>query len=217
MANVSPVGPHEGLPDGQDEPEPDSLNLNSSNPDNSNKDQRLLPSGFGIDIQCDDARWQPYLGLVETRLGLLAHTLALPAHGEVSVKLTDDRQISDLNSGFRGKSGATNVLSFPAQDFTAPAEQNIFPDIAFSLGDIVLAFDTLACEAGAADKDFADYLTHLLVHGLLHLLGYDHQNDADAMQMEAREIVLLAGVGVDDPYGAASAETGKGETGRNKR
>jgi probable rRNA maturation factor len=129
----------------------------------------------------------------KARLGALAHTLALPALGEVSVKLTDDRQISALNSGFRGKSGATNVLSFPAQDFTAPAEQNIFPDIAFSLGDIVLAFDTLACEAGAADKDFADHLTHLLVHGLLHLLGYDHQNDADAEQMEAREIGLAGG------------------------
>ena len=217
MTNVCPVGLPEGLPDGQDEPEPDSPSLNSSNADNSNKDERAPPSGFGIDIQCDDARWQPYLGLVKTRLGALADTLALPAHGEVSVKLTDDRQISDLNSGFRGKSGATNVLSFPAQDFNVPAEQNIFPDIAFSLGDIVLAFDTLACEAGAADKDFADHLTHLLVHGLLHLLGYDHQNDADAMQMEAREIVLLAGVGVDDPYSAASAETGKGETGTDKR
>ena len=207
MANVSPVGLPEGLPDGQAEPEPDS----------SNKNQLVPPAVFGIDIQCDDARWQPYLGLVETRLGGLALTLALPAHGEVSVKLTDDRQISDLNSSFRGKSGATNVLSFPAQDFTAPAEQNIFPDIAFSLGDIVLAFDTLACEAGAADKDFADYLTHLLVHGLLHLLGYDHQNDADAMQMEAREVVLLAGFGVDDPYGAAGAENAKGEAGRDKR
>ena len=207
MANVSPAGLPEGLPDGQDEPEPDS----------PNKDRRIPPEGFGIDIQCDDARWQPYLGLVETRLGGLAHTLALPAHGEVSVKLTDDRKISDLNSSFRGKSGATNVLSFPAQDFAAPAEQNIFPDIAFSLGDIVLAFDILAYEAGAADKDFADYLTHLLVHGLLHLLGYDHQNDADAMQMEAREIVLLAGFGVDDPYGAASAENAKGEAGRDKR
>ena len=207
MANVSPVGLPDGLPDGQDEPEPDS----------SNEEKRDPPAVFGIDIQCDDVRWQPYLGLVETRLGGLALTLALPAHGEVSVKLTDDRQISYLNSSFRGKSGATNVLSFPAQDFTAPAEQNIFPDIAFSLGDIVLAFDTLACEASAADKDFADYLTHLLVHGLLHLLGYDHQNDADAVQMEAREIVLLAGLGVDDPYGAASAETGNGKTGRDKR
>ena len=90
MGNVSPVGLPEGLPDGQDEPEPDSLNLNSSNPDNSDKDQPVPSAGFGIDIQCDDARWQPYLGLVETRLGALAHTLALPAHGEVSVKLTDD-------------------------------------------------------------------------------------------------------------------------------
>ena len=207
MANVSPAGLPEGLLDGQDEPEPDS----------PIKDRRVPDEGFGIDIQCDDARWQPYLGLVEMRLGALAHTLELPAHGEVSVKLTDDRQISYLNRDFRGKSGATNVLSFSAQDFTAPAEQNIFPDIAFSLGDIVLAFDTLACEAGAADKDFADHLTHLLVHGLLHLLGYDHQNDTDAMQMEAREIVLLAGVGVDDPDGAASAETGKVETGRDKR
>ena len=212
MANVSPAGLPESLPDGQDEPEPDS-----PGPDSLDKDRPGASTALGIDIQCDDARWNPYLVLVETRLGALVQALALPAHGEVSVKLTDDRQISELNSGFRGKSGATNVLSFPAQDFTAPAEQNIFPDMPFSLGDIVLAFDTLACEADAADKDFADHLAHLLVHGLLHLLGYDHQDDGDAAQMEAREIVLLAGVGVGDPYGATNAETGKGEARRDKR
>ena len=212
MTNLSPAGLPEGLPEGQDEPEPDSPYL-----DSSNQEWGGLSARFGIDIQCDDARWQPYIGLVETRLGALAQTLALPVHGEVSIKLTDDRQISELNRGFRGKSGATNVLSFPAQDFSAPAEQGIFPNMAFSLGDIVLAFDTLACEAGAAEKEFADHLTHLLVHGLLHLLGYDHQNDTDAVQMEAQEIALLEGVGVGDPYFAGSPETGKAQTGGGKR
>ena len=206
MTNMSPTGLPDGLPDAQDEPEPDS----------SSKDRRLPPATFGIDIQCDDTRWQPYLVLIEARLGALAETLGLPEHGEVSVKLTDDRQISELNRSFRDKFGATNVLSFPALDFTAPSEKNGFPQMPFSLGDIVLAFDTLAFEADAAEKDFADHLVHLLVHGLLHLLGYDHQNDADAARMEARESCLLAGVGVGDPYGSANAGPEKGNAGGDK-
>ena len=206
MTNMSPAGLPDGLPGAQDEPEPDS----------PSKERRFPSASFGIDIQCDDTRWQPYLVLIEASLGALAENLGLPEHGEVSVKLTDDRKISELNRGFRDKSGATNVLSFPALDFTAPSEKNDFPQMPFSLGDIVLAFDTLAFEADAAKKDFADHLAHLLVHGLLHLLGYDHQNDADAARMEARESILLAGVGVGDPYGAANAETEKGNAGGDK-
>ena len=201
MTNMSPAGLPDGLPDAQDEPEPDS----------PIKQRRLPLATFGIDIQCDDTRWQPYLVLVEARLGALAETLGLPEHGEVSVKLTDDRQISELNRGFRDKFGATNVLSFPALDFTAPSEKNDFPQMPFSLGDIVLAFDTLAFEAAAAEKEFADHLAHLLVHGLLHLLGYDHQNESDAARMEARESTLLAGVGVGDPYSAVNVGTDKGK------
>ncbi len=201
MTSMSPAGLPDGLPGAQDEPEPDS----------PSKERRFPLASFGIDIQCDDTRWQPYRGLVEARLGALAESLGLPEHGEVSVKLTDDRKISELNRGFRDKSGATNVLSFPALDFTAPSEENDFPQMPFSLGDIVLAFDTLAFEADAAEKDFADHLVHLLVHGLLHLLGYDHQNDSDAARMEARESTLLAVVGVGDPYGAANAGTEKGK------
>ena len=207
MTNMSPAGLQDGLPDAQDEPESDS----------PNKDRRLPLATFGIDIQCDDPRWQSYLVLVEARLGALADALGLPGHGEVSVKLTDDLRISDLNMGFRGKSGATNVLSFPALDFIAPPEENDFPQMPFSLGDIVLAFDTLVFEADVAEKEFADHLAHLLVHGLLHLLGYDHQNDADAARMEAKESTLLAGVGVGDPYSAANVGFEKGKVGGDKR
>ena len=206
MTNMSPAGLPEGLPDAQEEPEPDS-------PDKERRDER---AAFGIDIQCDDTRWQPYFVLVEARLGVLAETLGLPVHGEVSVKLTDDRHIGELNSGFRGKTGATNVLSFPALDFAAPSRKNDFPQMPFSLGDIVLAFDTLAVEADAAEKNFTDHLVHLLVHGLLHLLGYDHQNDADAARMEAIETSLLSCVGVGDPYGADNAEIESAETGKDK-
>ena len=154
MTNMSPAGLPDGLPGAQDEPEPDS----------PSKERHFPSASFGIDILCDDTRWQPYLVLIEASLGVLAENLGLPEHGEVSVKLTDDRKISELNSGFRDKSGATNVLSFPALDFTAPSEKNDFPQMPFSLGDIVLAFDTLAFEADAAEKDFADHLVHLLVH-----------------------------------------------------
>ena len=206
MTNMSPAGLPEGRQDAQDEPEPDS-------PD---KERRVEHAAFGIDIQCDDTRWQPYLVLVEARLGALVETLGLPVHGEVSVKLTDDRHIGELNSGFRGKIGATNVLSFPALDFASVSGKDDFPQMPFSLGDIVLAFDTLAFEADAAEKDFTDHFLHLLVHGLLHLLGYDHQNDADAARMEAREISLLACVGVGDPYGADNPEAGSLEAGKGK-
>ena len=206
MTNMSPAGLPDGLPGAQDEPEPDS----------PSKERHFPSASFGIDIQSDDTRWRPYLVLIEASLGALAESLGLPEHGEVSVKLTDDRKISELNRGFRDKPGATNVLSFPALDFTAPSEKNDFPQMPFSLGDIVLAFDTLAFEADAAEKDFADHLLHLLVHGLLHLLGYDHQNDADAARMEARESRLLAGVGVGDPYGSANAGPEKGNAGGDK-
>jgi probable rRNA maturation factor len=205
MNNVSavglPGGLSGGLSTGQDDPEPDSPGAGA----------RADLAGFETDIQCDDTRWHPYLDMVEMRLGALAHMLALPAHGEVSVKLTDDTQIEALNTRFRGKAAATNVLSFPAQDFAAPMAPNALPETPFSLGDIVLAFDTLAREAESADKDFADHLAHLLVHGLLHLLGYDHQSDAAATQMETKETALLAKLGVGDPYAAAHTDADKAD------
>jgi probable rRNA maturation factor len=112
---------------------------------------------------------------------------------ELSLLLTDDRRIRIVNRDWRGFDKATNVLSFPA----APPDR-----IAQSpmLGDIVLAYETVAREADAEAKTIEDHLSHLVIHGLLHLLGEDHETDADADRMEALEIAALATLGIADPY-----------------
>lgn len=111
------------------------------------------------------------------------------ARGDLVVLLTDDETVRDLNSRFRGKDKPTNVLSFPAAESAAP-----------HLGDLVLAHGVCAAEARAQGKTLADHLSHLTVHGVLHLLGRDHEDDAEAEAMEAEERDILAGLGVADPY-----------------
>jgi probable rRNA maturation factor len=135
----------------------------------------------------------------------LARRAALVALGEaadpadrtrgVVVLLTDDAAVRDLNARFRGQDAPTNVLSFPSP----PA---ILGGARGPLGDIALAFGVCAREARAQGKPLADHLAHLVIHGVLHLLGFDHQDDAEAEAMEARERTLLAGMGVPDPWRA---------------
>jgi probable rRNA maturation factor len=122
-----------------------------------------------------------------------AATLAHEGHAgaALAILLTDDARQQRLNAEFRGKDAATNVLSFPA---AGPA--------AAGLGDIALAFGVCAREAVVQGKTLAAHLQHLTTHGVLHLLGYDHESDAEAEAMEARERAILAGLGVADPYGA---------------
>jgi probable rRNA maturation factor len=111
----------------------------------------------------------------------------------VDVVLTDDAEQRRLNRDYRGKDAPTNVLSFPLGD-AAPGGGPVM------LGDVILAFETVAREAGEQDKPLADHLRHLVVHGVLHLLGFDHETDAEAAVMEARESEILAELGVPDPY-----------------
>jgi probable rRNA maturation factor len=116
----------------------------------------------------------------------------VPPHfgaGGVTILLADDATVQDLNARFRGKDAPTNVLSFPAPATAAP-----------HLGDIALAYGVCSREAQAQGKPLAHHLMHLTAHGVLHLLGYDHQSDADAEAMEALERKILAGLGVPDPY-----------------
>jgi probable rRNA maturation factor len=115
------------------------------------------------------------------------------AGAELSVVLTDDASIRKINAQWRNKDSATNVLSFPA----APA-----PGTPRLLGDIVIAYETTAREARDEGKPFANHLSHLAVHGFLHLLGYDHESDAEAEDMERLERDILARLGVPDPYAA---------------
>jgi probable rRNA maturation factor len=113
----------------------------------------------------------------------------------VTVALLSDADIRSLNKQFRGKDTATNVLSFPSAAF------DVFKDgRAQPLGDIALAYETMAGEARDSGIALLDHVRHLVVHGVLHLLGYDHETDADAARMEALETRVLAGMGVADPY-----------------
>lgn len=123
-------------------------------------------------------------------------------HGPVEISLLacDDGAIAELNKDFRGKASPTNVLSWPAEELTPPALPQPDPDGTLPLGDIAISFDTCAREAAAAGKPLDLHVTHLIVHGVLHLLGYDHEIDSDAEVMERLEVEILGNLGHPDPY-----------------
>ena len=123
---------------------------------------------------------------------------------EGSVVLSGDAQVKVLNAAYRGKDEATNVLAFPATDLTQvrPLE----PPPPLMIGDVIVAFETAAAEAALEGKDLADHLSHLVVHGMLHLLGYDHRTEIEAEEMERLEVAVLASLGVADPYSVASID-----------
>jgi probable rRNA maturation factor len=145
-----------------------------------------------IDIQMQSPLWDAEPAAAETvRAAIDAAAVLVPAEGEVSVLLTDDAGIRDLNRAWRGLDKPTNVLSFPAAK----------PGGAL-LGDIAIAYETLAREAARECKPFRHHLAHLAVHGFLHLLGYDHQTDSQADAMEGLERAALARLDIADPYRA---------------
>jgi len=118
---------------------------------------------------------------------------------ELAVVLTDDKAIRALNRRWRGKNKPTNVLSFPGLTHAAPHRS--------VLGDIVIAYETTAREARTEKKPFDHHLVHLVVHGFLHLLGYDHESNGEAEEMERLERRILARLDVPDPYAACGAGT----------
>lgn len=117
---------------------------------------------------------------------------------EIGVRLTDDGEIQSLNRDWRGQDKPTNVLAFALDEDENPVGGDA--DVAIPLGDIVVAFETCAREAGVENKPLTNHLCHLVVHGTLHLLGYDHVEADDAEIMEAAEREILSGLGVPDPY-----------------
>ena len=157
-----------------------------------------------VETATEDPRWDAFglHPLAETVAQVVLSTLDLAPDGaEISLLGCDDARIATLNAEFRDKAGPTNVLSWPSEDRAALAEgQTPAPPEMSELGDIAIAWETCAREAAEQGKDMRDHVTHLLIHGVLHLLGYDHIHDKDAALMEATEIRILASMGVSDPY-----------------
>ncbi len=146
-----------------------------------------------LDVRVDSELWNDAKeteAVVRRAIARTAATLSLEK-AEIAVVLTDDSTVRALNRRWRGLDRATNVLSFPVNH--AAGEPPL-------LGDIVLAYQTIAREARAQGKPFAHHLAHLAVHGYLHLVGYDHEDDKDAEQMEAAERKILRLLAIPDPY-----------------
>ena len=161
-----------------------------------------------IDVEIEDDAWTAALpgaaDVVERACEAVFARLSTPSpQGEdLTVLLSDDDAVRALNGRFRGKDAATNVLSFPAPATARP-----------HLGDIALAFGVCAREAQAQQKPLAHHLTHLTVHGVLHLLGYDHLSDRDAEVMEDLERDILSGLDLPDPYASNPDTAGRDHDG----
>ncbi len=139
-----------------------------------------------IDISIQAEGWLACADLAACAVAAVAEELDAPREGELSLVLSDDAQVRVLNRNYRNRDRPTNVLSFPQ---AGPL-----------LGDIVLARETVAREARDKGASFEAHLTHLIIHGWLHLQGFDHETDAEASEMEAIEIAALARLGIDNPY-----------------
>ena len=147
---------------------------------------------FDMDIAVQFADWTDSLSdieaIAERAVMQIISVLDKPKLGELSIALVSDRDIQVLNRDYRRKDKPTNVLSFP-DDGPAPL-----------LGDIVLALETITREAKEKSISLEHHVTHLIIHGFLHLQGYDHQTDETAADMEALEIAALATLNIDNPY-----------------
>ena len=167
-----------------------------------------------VDCLIEDPRWEDAaLEPLAERAGreTLRHLGLDPEDFEICVMGCDDTRIAELNTEFRGKPAPTNVLSWPAEELAAEAEgarpqlpsDPDFPGEA-ELGDVAISWDTCQREASEGGIPFANHVTHLIVHGILHLLGYDHVRDGDAELMESLEVEILGKLGIGDPYNRTS-------------
>lgn len=143
-----------------------------------------------IEIDCTSDRWSPEIEVSAVdvaRAALAAAGITGEAH--LVIRLSDDAEVQALNAKYRAKDKPTNVLSFPAPEWAAP-----------HLGDVILAYETCAAEAAVQKKPFVHHCLHLMAHGVLHLVGYDHESQKEAEEMEALERRILAQFEIQDPY-----------------
>lgn len=160
-------------------------------------------SSIEIDIRIASAAWRaalpnPAAAVRRAARAALKAELPAKARTSLSVLLTDDAEMRKLNAGWRAKDKPTNVLSFPAENAVDPARPPAY------LGDVALGLATCKREAREQKKALTDHVAHLIVHGVLHLLGYDHMDDDQAEAMEPLETEILAGLGIADPYRLAA-------------
>ncbi len=163
-----------------------------------------------VDTLTEDARWEAFglADLAETAArAVLADRALDPDDFEISLLGCSDARIAELNEDFRGKPQPTNVLSWPSHERGAETDGGLphppvagQPGMPQELGDIAIAWETCEREAAEQGKPMRDHVTHLLVHGVLHLLGFDHMRDGDAALMEAAEVRILASMGMANPY-----------------
>lgn len=154
-------------------------------------------------LQSPKWKAQPKASAIIRKAVRAAATATSTPQAELAIVLTDDSAIHALNRDWRGHDAPTNVLSFPAvqpsgasgRKLRSRAQTRPAP-----LGDIVIAYETVAREAKHEGKPFRNHLSHLAIHGFLHLIGYDHETNRDAKEMETLETGILAGIGVPDPY-----------------
>jgi probable rRNA maturation factor len=149
-------------------------------------------AALSVDVLVQSPKWKEHRSVtasVRRAINAAADEISSPS-GEVAVVLTNDAAIRKLNKQWRKIDKPTNVLSFPATG----GRQDML------LGDIVIAYETLKRESRDEEKDFIHHLSHLAVHGFLHLMGYDHQNDSEAETMEELERVIMARLRMPDPY-----------------
>lgn len=170
-------------------------------PDNGD-DEPEPPERLQLDIIIEDGDWSAFAP-VERALVLVADAVArrLDLHdSQAAVALSSDERVRTLNRTYRGKDKPTNVLSFPA------AGNGLPPGERRHLGDIVLAAETVAREAAAEGKLPRHHLQHLALHGLLHLIGYEHESEQQAREMETLEVEILAQIGIPDPYAVQASQ-----------
>ncbi len=158
----------------------------------------MASAGIQVVVRIEAPRWRravPGAQSLADRAAIAAVAAAKKRQaGEIAVVLSDDATVRKLNRDYRGKDKPTNVLSFPNDGGTDP-DGGMAP-----LGDVVLALETVLAESKEQGKRAGDHLSHLVVHGVLHLFGHDHLKDAEARRMETLETKILAGLGIADPY-----------------